>query len=303
MTAESLDALRICLVVPFYSNLDYLQKAVRSLVAQTDPQWTATVVDDASPERGADDVVAALGDGRVRYVRNERNLGIAANFNRCLQLGAVEAEIVTVFHADDVLEPGYVAAVRSAHHAFPMATCVAPRATVIDGNGQPTHTVADLVKRLLWPRALPAKLVGDHGLARLMHGLFFYCPAVSYRVALLPVLRFDAHWRQVMDLDLYARVLLEGGTIVFVPEPVYRYRRHGETMTAQNSRSLVRLDEEVAVCRQVSVAARNKGWPRSARAARLRLTVRLNGLLEAARLVVHRQLRAGFGAARRAASR
>ncbi len=136
-----------------------------------------------------------------------------------------------------------------------------------------------------------------------MRGLFFYCPSVSYRVDLLPELRFDGRWRQVMDLDLYARVLLDGGSIVLTPERVYRYRRHHATMTAQNSRSLVRLDEEVAVSRQVSAAARGLGWARSARSADLRLTVRLNGMLESARLVLHRQLRAGLSAARQAVSR
>ena len=62
------------------------------------------------------------------------------------------------------------------------------------------------MKRALWPRKFPATLAGDQGLARLMRGLFFYCPSVSYRVDLLPELRFDPRWRQVMDLDLYARI-------------------------------------------------------------------------------------------------
>ena len=146
-------------------------------------------------------------------------------------------------------------------------------------------------------------LVGDDGLARLMHGLFFYCPSVSYRVDLLPEPRFDDRWHQVMDLDLYARTLLDGGSIALIPERVYRYRRHDATMTALNSRSLVRLEEEVAVCREVSVAARNKGWRRSARAARLRLTVRLNGLLEATRLASRRQTSLARSAARQATTR
>ena len=272
-------------------------------MVQSDPDWTAIVVDDASPDPGAEKMLAALRDRRVRYVRNEQNLGVAANFNRCLELGAAGAEIVTVFHADDELEPGYVAAVRAAHRRFPEATCVAPRVTVIDGKGMPTRTLGDSVKRLLWPRELPTTLVGDEGLARLMHGLFFYCPSVSYRVALLPGLRFDERWQQVMDLDLYARTLLDGGSIVLVPDRVYRYRRHGDTMTAQNSRSLVRLEEEVAVCREVSVAARKRGWRRSARAARLRVTVRLNGLLEAARLTARRQPTSARRAAREATTR
>ena len=300
MTAESPDALRICLAVPYYSNLEYLDVALRSIVAQSDPRWTAIVVDDAGPEPGAAELVAAIGDRRIRYVRNEQNLGVSGNFNRCLDLGAAEVEIVAVFHADDVLEPDYVSAVRSAHGAFPEATCVAPRVTVIDHLGVPTRSIADSVKRMLWPRRLPATLAGDRGLAKLMRGLFFYCPSVSYRVDLLPELRFDGRWRQVMDLDLYARVLLGGGSIVVVPDRVYRYRRHDATMTAQNSRSLVRLEEEVAVSREVSDAARSIGWRRSVRSARLRLTVRLNGLLEATGLCVHWRWRAGLSAARQA---
>ena len=204
MTEESPDAPRICVAIPFFSNVEYLGLALRSLVAQSDPQWTAIVVDDASAEVDAADVVAVLGEPRIRYVRNERNLGVAANFNRCLELASADAEIVTVFHADDELEPGYVAAVRAAHRSFPRASCVAPRVTVVDGHGSPTRTLADSVKFMLWPRKLPTTLEGDWGLARLMRGLFFYCPSVSYRVDRLPEPRFDERWQQVMDLDLYA---------------------------------------------------------------------------------------------------
>ena len=163
MTEEPPDAPRLCLALPFYSNVEYLAVALQSLMVQSDPHWTAIVVDDASPDPGAEKMLAALRDRRVRYVRNEQNLGVAANFNRCLELGAAGAEIVTVFHADDELEPGYVAAVRAAHRRFPEATCVAPRVTVIDGKGMPTRTLGDSVKRLLWPRQVADDAGGGRG--------------------------------------------------------------------------------------------------------------------------------------------
>src|SRR6185295_14698574 len=151
------------------------------------------------------DVVSALDDRRLRYVRNDRNLGIAANFNHCLELGSVDSDVEVIFHADDELEPGYISAVHAAHRQFPTAACVAPRAIVIDRHGAPTRTLADSVKAALWPRQLPVELTGDRGLARLMHGMFLYTPAVSYRVERLGDLRFDPHWVQVMDLDFFAR--------------------------------------------------------------------------------------------------
>jgi glycosyltransferase involved in cell wall biosynthesis len=266
----------VCVTIPFYSNLSYLDAALQSLIAQTDTDWTAIVIDDASPEVGAREHVLALGDRRLRCVRNSTNLGIAANFNRCLELGREAADIVTIFHADDVLEAQYVEAIRVAHRLFPTATCVAPRATVIDADGRPTHTLADLVKRALWPRRLPAMLEGDRGLARIMHGLFFYCPAASYRVDLLPAVRFDERWKQVMDLDLFARVLLADGSIALIPDKAYCYRRHVAATTAQNTRSSVRAAEEAAVIREIVAAAAQRQWRQTARAGRLRVTVRLN---------------------------
>lgn len=267
---------KVCITIPFYANLAYLDAALRSLVSQTDDEWTAIVVDDASAELGARRMVAELDDDRIRYVRNDTNLGIAANFDRCLELGSEAAEIVTIFHADDLLEPGFVAAVRSAHRTFPAAACVATRVTVIDADGRQKRTLADVVKNALWPRRLPFVLEGDRGLARVMHGLFFYCPAVSYRVDLLPPLHFDRRWRQVMDLDLFARVLLAGGTIALVPEREYRFRRHDASASAQNWRSFVRATEETEVIGEIVGAARRQQWSRTVRAGRLRLTVRLN---------------------------
>jgi glycosyltransferase involved in cell wall biosynthesis len=303
MTAEPPTTPRVHVTVPFFSNVAYLELALRSLVAQTDRDWTAHVVDDASPEPGAESLVTRLGDDRIRYIRNQRNLGVSGNFNHCLDLGAQQADVVVVFHADDLLEPEYIAAVRRAHMEFPDASCVAPRVRVIDADGRAARTVGDTVKQLMWPRRLPAIFVGDDGLARLMHGQFFYCPSVSYRLELLPVLRFDLRWRQVMDLDFYARVLLGGGSIVFPPEWAYRYRRHPATMTAQNSRSLVRLVEEVEVSREVAAMAHEVGWRRAERAARRRVTVRLNGVLHAAAVLARGDVRAARSAAAHALSR
>src|SRR4051812_13058504 len=155
MTDESSEAPRVCLGIPFFAGLDYLSLALRSLLDQSDRGWTAIVVDDASTEDGAQALVAELDDPRVRYVRNERNLGVAANFNQCIELASAEAPIAVVFHADDQLDSGYVAAIRAGRRSFPDATCVAPRVDVIDHDGKPARTLADTTKAMLWPRHLP----------------------------------------------------------------------------------------------------------------------------------------------------
>jgi GT2 family glycosyltransferase len=219
--------------IPFYSGVGYLELALRSLVAQTDEDWTAVVVDDASPEPGAAEVVAALGDPRIRFERNATNLGLSGNFNRCL--AAPGTPTVALFHADDLLEPSYVATIRALHDECPDSALVAPLARAIDADGAPVDTLVDKVKRHYWPKDHRAELRGDAGLARLMTAFFVYCPAMSYRTALLPAGGFDERWRQVMDLDLFARVLLDGGSIALDRTVAYAYRRHSGTVTASNA--------------------------------------------------------------------
>lgn len=264
------------IAIPYWRRPDLLRAVLASVVAQTDPNFTVVVIDDCSPEGGAEEAVATLGDARVRFVRNEENLGLSRNFNRCL----VEpgTDVVAIVHADDLLEPGYVATIRAAHADVPDAACVAPWTTPIDATGAPAVTLVDRLKHARWPHAQRSELRGDAGLARLMHTFLVYTPAMSYRPALLPTGGFPEGWKQVMDVDLYARLLLDGGVILLDRTPSYRYRRHDGTETSRNGRAFTRLAEETEMAKQISQAARARGWRRSTFAADLRWSIRLNGI-------------------------
>lgn len=65
-----------------YERPEALQRALASLIGQTCPRWCATVFDDSRSSRVAD-VVAATRDDRIRYSRNGRRLGAAANIDQC----------------------------------------------------------------------------------------------------------------------------------------------------------------------------------------------------------------------------
>lgn len=271
------------LTVPFYTGVELARLTLQSVLSQDDPHWRCVVVDD-SPEGSSDgpavaELVAAVGDARLSYERNEGEHGVAAAFNRCFDLARREAaELVTVVHADDLLEPGYVAAMRAAHAHAPAVTCVAPKVTVVGADGSTRRTIPDTVKSLLWPRRLD-ELRGQTGLRLLLRGQFFYCPAVSYRVSAIEHHTWNARWGQVMDLELYGRILLEDGAIRLTDDRVYRYRRHEGSETQLNSATLVRSEEETELCRTLAAEARRRGWARAARAGGWRTTVRLQAAL------------------------
>jgi len=257
----------ITLAIPFYSGLEYLRIALDSVRAQSSSSWRAIVVDDAGPDPEARDLVAGLDDDRIEYVRNPENLGLAGNWNHCL--ASATTDLVTIFHADDELEPDYVESVVRAHERHPAAVAVYTRATVIGVSGRRRLSAPDLAKVFTGPRLRhETVLEGEGALASLMRGQWLYCPTLCFKRQLLGPNPFDPQWRMVLDLDLLAHLLLGGQHLVGVPRTCYRHRRHQTSQTAELTNALTRFHEEFAVYGEVSAKAHAAGWDHAATVAR-----------------------------------
>lgn len=90
-------------VMAAYNRADTITTALRSALAQHGTDVRVTVVDDAGADDTAD-VVDALDDPRVRYLRRETNGGIASARNTGLD--ACDREWISFLDADDIWPPG-----------------------------------------------------------------------------------------------------------------------------------------------------------------------------------------------------
>jgi len=73
----------VTLMIPTYGQEDVILAAVDSALAQDYPNLEILVVDDASPDNTAQ-LIATRDDYRLRYHRNEKNLGRVANYRNAL---------------------------------------------------------------------------------------------------------------------------------------------------------------------------------------------------------------------------
>ncbi|RNL64427.1 glycosyltransferase [Nocardioides marmoriginsengisoli] len=265
-------------MLPFYGDAALLRQAVESVLAQSDPRWRLHVVDDCYPDPGAAAWVAAIADPRVTFERNERNLGVSANFARCL--ATATADHVVFLGCDDVMAPTYVADVSAAIETHPQAAVITPRVRVIDRDGAPARTPADRVKAVLTPRRSPdgsAVVLGGEALAgSLMHGDWLYFPAITWRRELIAAASFRTDMETVLDLALLMDLVLDGHRFVLLDTASFSYRRHGESASSVSARTTRRFDEEAQLFSEVATACLRRGWTRAARAARLHATSRIH---------------------------
>ncbi|MBR4651739.1 MAG: glycosyltransferase family 2 protein [Kiritimatiellae bacterium] len=122
--SESLD---ISVVIPTYNRSEMVCACVDSVLAQEGASFEVIVVDDCSPDdTGARMSARFGGDGRVRYMRNERNSFQTVSRNRGARVA--RGRHVLFLDDDNILRPGALAELLACFARHPDAGLVAPLA-------------------------------------------------------------------------------------------------------------------------------------------------------------------------------
>jgi glycosyltransferase involved in cell wall biosynthesis len=260
--------------IPYYSGIEYLQRAIASVLAQDDDRWACVVADDSS-DPSVEAIVAKAGSGKVRYVKNPKNLGIDGNFNRCVDLA--DTEFVTVLHADDELMPNYTGTLLRAATRYPDAAAIFCRAEIIGPESQSWFSLADFVKGFINPAGRQEfVLQGEPGVRALLRANFIMAPTLCFRKPVLGERRFPMGYRFVLDWELTVKILLDGLTLVGIPDRCYRYRRHDEAMTEKLTKTQMRFREESDFYDRVRVVVEERGWQECAKIAADKRMTKLN---------------------------
>lgn len=223
--------------VPTYNQADYLAETLDSLLAQSVAPLEIVVSEnhstDATPR-----VLEAYAD-RVRIVRPERHLSMAANWNYVL--AQMRGEWAVLLSSDDIAEPGYVAAFVRGIHRHPRAVLVRGDLDRIDAEGSRLGG---------WRYRGPGVAEYPHNLAeQIVAPRTRFGAAAWRREAWEQAGGFAEEFALAADWAFWLR-LAPLGAFVHEPEVVLRYREshHGPEVDAVRLRAWItdqrRLYEE-----------------------------------------------------------
>lgn len=217
--------------LPVYNGAGHLREALDSLLAQ-DIDLELVISDNASTdETPAICAEYAERDSRVRYVRNETNIGAAANFNRSFEL--CSGRYFMWGSHDDVWDPRFASTCIAELEAHPAAVLCTSQVQLIDDDGLPR------------PESYETMNTDGMNLEERIHEL--YRRQVWYDM--YSVLRPDAirktnGYAPTFGGDVHFLLeLLLLGDFLAVPETLFSYRIPEKLKTTSEQASEIGVDE------------------------------------------------------------
>lgn len=74
----------VSIIMPSYNTGQYISESIKSVIDQTYDNWELIIVDDCSTDN-TDEVVKSFDDFRIKYIKNNKNLGAALSRNIALR--------------------------------------------------------------------------------------------------------------------------------------------------------------------------------------------------------------------------
>lgn len=223
----------VSIVTPTYNRPDYLLVALKSAVSQTYQNIEIIVSDNCSPEN-PQKIIDSFQDPRIRFSRNEKNLGMFANTMKAFKMA--RGKYVASLLDDDMWTEDFLAKLVPPLEANPNLSLAFCDHYIIDANGE-----VDI--------AGTRRCSNSYKRNNLAEGIYqpFYQQALldrSISTATAAVMRRDfIDWDLISpevggSWDVYLNYLFcrSGNGAYYCPEKLTFYREHEQTDTMQSGK-------------------------------------------------------------------
>jgi len=215
-------------MMPTYNPKDYIFEALESVLKQypDDGSMQLEIIDDCSTKVDIPKIIEKIGDKRISYYRNPKNVGHSFNFTEAVRKS--RGHLVHILHDDDLVKPGFYenfARIFEEYKDIGAAYC---RQEYIDDDGKTMFfSEPDLEKTGILENAL-IKLAEKQRVQ--------YCSMVVRRSTYEKVGGYVKKNIGCEDWEMWVRIASQFD-IGYEPEALAKYRIHTTSMTLNDMRT------------------------------------------------------------------
>lgn len=198
---------KVSICIPVFNRGDFVAAAIESALQQEYCPLEILVVDNCSTDNTWE-VLQSFKDSRVKLIRNDSNLGMFGNFNRCLNLAS--GEYIRFLCSDDLLLPETIEHEARTMQENPETVIVSTLCRHVDEKGALLRESTSMVppgiysgRETIW---LTAWCFSNYG----QNPFNFPSGLLVRRDAALKAKQFDASLHGLADVDFWLRVLEYG---------------------------------------------------------------------------------------------
>lgn len=216
---------KVSVLMPIYkTNPQYLTETIESILSQTFTDFELLLLDDC-PEDSREEIVKSFNDKRIKYFKNEKNLGITPSRNKLIDLA--EGEYLAVMDHDDVAIP----------------TRFEEQVKVLD-----THPEIGVVG--CWVKKFPKEKIARYYKSNekieyyLMHGCGIPHTGAMIRKSVLKNIRYEEEFSPAEDYALWCRLI--GKTQFYnIPKILMKYRCHKDNTSKKQADKMAKATQKI----------------------------------------------------------
>ncbi|OLY94157.1 glycosyltransferase family 2 protein [Cnuella takakiae] len=213
---------KVSVLIPTYNYARFLDEAIQSVLAQTYTDFELLIMDNCSTDNTEAVVRPYLQDPRVTYYKNEKNLGLVGNWNKCLD--HARGEYIKFLCADDKFHPHLLEKFVAVMEAYPSVMLVTSYNTYFgDRNRERVRPFTGLVN---------GQEARKHMISEGGKNWIGEPSAVMFRSSGLAVGHFNPKLVALIDKEYWLRLLTMGDCYV-IPESLSYFRWHDSAQTAK----------------------------------------------------------------------
>lgn len=216
---------KISILLPVYNGELFLRQAISSIINQTYTDWELILINDGSTDN-SENIISEFDDKRIRYFKNEHNLGLIKTLNKGIDL--CRGEYIARMDADDICLPKRL---EKQYHFMKTNSSIfllGSNAFIINNNNEITGKIVNFTKDNLLK-------------INLLFSVPFIHPSIIAKASVLKELKYDENYKYAEDYELWTRIS-EKHNIANLSDCFLEYRWHlgNESVVNKKKQDLIK---------------------------------------------------------------